>query len=397
MATGTYGNPGSNTYAVPGVGGVLSNVVNAQTGVSQVYRQGPAGTYQSLGTYNPSTGRFTPAGNLSTAEAQALSSQNGITNIKNASVTTATKAGANATQAQQLMSPNSATGTEKLPSNAGNPVVSPRAGDFPQVISYPINRSSNQDYIQFTSKIYGKAKLQIGQIQRELKPGTSVTLPIQGGISDSNGVSWNEESLNAAEIAAGQTSMDIMGDADAGSAVGKGVKDFVNSMSGANNQLKGYFAGKAIGNQTLLSRATGAVVNPNLELLFKGPQLRPFTFSFVLSPREKNEAKAVRQIIRFFKQNMAVQTTEGNAFLQAPNVFDIKYINGNTGKDHPSINKIKCCALQNFVVDYTPGQTYMTFDDPEATMTQYRIQLSFTELEPIYSKDYTDPIDYISY
>ena len=73
MATGTYGNPGSNQYTIQGVNGQLSNVVNAQTGVSQIYRPRAGGLagYESIGTYNPSTGRFTPAGNLSTAEAQA--------------------------------------------------------------------------------------------------------------------------------------------------------------------------------------------------------------------------------------------------------------------------------------------------------------------------------------
>ena len=50
-------------------------------------------------------------------------------------------------------------------------------------------------------------------------------------------------------------------------------------------------AGEAVGAQGLLSRATGTVLNPNLELLFQGPQLRPFTFQFRLSPRGIEELK----------------------------------------------------------------------------------------------------------
>ena len=50
-------------------------------------------------------------------------------------------------------------------------------------------------------------------------------------------------------------------------------------------------AGEAVGVQGLLSRATGTVLNPNLELLFQGPQLRPFTFQFRLSPRKATEAQ----------------------------------------------------------------------------------------------------------
>jgi hypothetical protein len=45
----------------------------------------------------------------------------------------------------------------------------------------------------------------------------------------------------------------------------------------------------------LLSRASGAILNPNLELLFNGPQLRPFNFTFRLSPREEKEATASKK------------------------------------------------------------------------------------------------------
>ena len=35
-----------------------------------------------------------------------------------------------------------------------------------------------------------------------------------------------------------------------------------------------------------------------------------------------------------------------------------------------------------------PDGSYMTFNDPEGTMTAYSMQLSFTELEPLYYDDY---------
>ena len=128
-----------------------------------------------------------------------------------------------------------------------------------------------------------------------------------------------------------------------------------------------------------------------MELLFNAPALGTFTFNFVLSPRDESEAKQVKQIIRFFKQGMSVKTTN-SIFLKAPNIFNIRYQtfdkNGIEIQDHPSLNRIKTCALTGFNVDYTPSGSYMTFNDEERTMTQYAVQMNFTELNPIYEDDY---------
>jgi len=142
----------------------------------------------------------------------------------------------------------------------------------------------------------------------------------------------------------------------------------------------------------LLSRATGAILNPNLEMLFGGPSLRNFGFTFKLSPRDAGEANQVRKIIRFFKQGMSVKTSSSNVFLKAPNIFNIRYQTFNTDGDeilHPSLNIIKECALLSCDVQYTPDGTYMTYDDPFRTMTSYQLTLSFGELDPIYDSDYT--------
>ena len=48
---------------------------------------------------------------------------------------------------------------------------------------------------------------------------------------------------------------------------------------------------------SVLTRTTGAVVNPNMEMLFQGPQIRPFTFSWKMSPRDYEEAEMVKKII----------------------------------------------------------------------------------------------------
>ena len=132
-------------------------------------------------------------------------------------------------------------------------------------------------------------------------------------------------------------------------------------------------------------------------MLFDAPALRPFSFQFRMSPRDEDEAAQVRSIIAFFKQGMSVKTSSSNVFLKAPNIFDIRYITYQKNEDgedrevdHPSINRIKTCALLAAEVDYTPDNSYMTYDDPRRTMTSYGITLQFNELDPIYEDDYDE-------
>ena len=125
-----------------------------------------------------------------------------------------------------------------------------------------------------------------------------------------------------------------------------------------------------------------------MELLFQAPTLRSFNFSFTMSARSRTEAAQIKKIIRFFKQGMSVKKSTDNIFVVSPNIFTIKYQLANTEGDHPSIGRIKNCALTDLNTTYGNGNTYMTYDDPTRTMTQYKIDLSFQELDPITEDDY---------
>ena len=156
------------------------------------------------------------------------------------------------------------------------------------------------------------------------------------------------------------------------------------------------FAEKAANVKGLLARTQGVILNPNLELLFQKPTLRPFSFQFKLSARNKGEAEQIIKIIRFFKQNMSPQKgggsggTSANLFLKAPNTFQIHYLNRSSGsaEEHEYIGRIKECAMTSFEVDYTPDGNYATYAD--GSMVSYLISMSFKELEPVFSEDYKD-------
>ena len=280
-------------------------------------------------------------------------------------------------------------------------------------LSYPEGiRSNRQDRIRF-EQIFSEGKtvgglLSQGKVfqRRQKRIDGSVTLPIVTGIGDRNQVDWQGATLNPIQAAAGGAAASIFQNIKDGKGIGETFSTAAGSLQEAAARLKSgsvggdiatainiYLAQKAVGAQGLLSRATGAILNPNLEMLFGGPSLRNFGFTFKLSPRDAGEATQVRKIIRFFKQGMSVKTSSSNVFLKAPNIFVIRYQTFNTDGDeilHPSLNIIKECALLSCDVQYTPDGTYMTYDDPFRTMTSYQLTLSFGELDPIYDSDYTD-------
>ena len=154
--------------------------------------------------------------------------------------------------------------------------------------------------------------------------------------------------------------------------------------------LSAYFAGQAV-QSNIVGRSTGMVVNPNLTVLFNGPTLRTFNFSFPMTPRSDDEANRIRKIIRSFKRNSSPQRTTSGAFLKTPRIFLLKYIfksNSTAGTEHPFLNKFKPCMLTGFAVNYTPDNSYMTLRD--GSMTRYTIDLSFKEVVPNYADEYND-------
>ena len=181
--------------------------------------------------------------------------------------------------------------------------------------------------------------------------------------------------------------------------IGQALSGMISDTNAQFNRLLGdggskeaviaYFAGQAVGANNLVARTAGQVINPNLELLFSGPNLRNFNFNFTLTPRDAEEARIVRKMIRAMKRNMTPQRTEQNLFLETPRIFELEYIFGDNNEEHPFMNKFKPCACTSFTVNYTPDGSYMTYRN-EPSMTSYQLTMSFGEIEPIYSDEYDD-------
>ena len=226
-----------------------------------------------------------------------------------------------------------------------------------------------------------------GGRQKNREAGGYVILPIPGGISDNNSVSWGADNMDP--VAQAVASLAYAGVMQGFGAMGSKAKEILSAVKDSS-KVAGEAMGVAIAaaaskqGEQMLQRTKGAIINPNMELLFNNPAIRQFNFSWKLAPRSKGEAEDVIKIIRFFKQGMAPIREHPNLFLKSPNTFKLTY--KHRTQDHKFLNKFKECALLNCGVEYTPDGNYATFDD--GVMTAYRMTLSFQELEPVYSDDY---------
>ena len=253
-------------------------------------------------------------------------------------------------------------------------------------------------------------------------PMGSCILPIPNRLGVSQGVNWGEGRANAVSLGAFNQVTDATSDL-----LGKSTKEgggLLNLLRGGSETLTETFntvqenmrnldgpanAGDVINaviarsilgriginvdTEQFVTRETGAAINPNLELLFGGPQLRTFSFLYNFAPNDSNEAKVVRMIQRWFRQGMLAQKTTnfgsgGSLFLGSPNIFRICYKNNK--RRIKGLNTFKLCAMTSCEIDFTPDGVYQSYEDTDANSMPVRsaMKVTFNELTPIFANDY---------
>ena len=394
-----------NRFVDPATGEAYFVIVNKKTGKTKIYNE-EWGEDKYIGEFDPKTGKIKYNNNWwggARKEEKAFFNDNKnlirnqakkvvISEKKEEEGLTATEA---ANEASKLMNEKgleefettSVDGTSEL----GTKETKERVYVYPASLR---TTGDSQDTIQIREVEYRASGLNQESISgvndrsklsdNKKKLGSTVILPIPGGIGSNNKTEWNDTSMTALDAAKAQFIMKT-GEAGLGDALNEVQKKFENANLGdvKTALINAIASGAGSGNE-LLARTSGQIFNPNMEVLFKGPAIRDFTFNFQFAPRNDGEAKTVLQIIRFFKQGMAPIRTEGNLFLKTPHIFELKYT--HKGGDHKGLNKFKECALTGCQVDYTPDANYSTFED--GVMTSYGMTLGFKELTPIYNDDY---------
>ena len=231
------------------------------------------------------------------------------------------------------------------------------------------------------------------------RPKHTIYLPIPRQIQDANSVTYNDgtldplEAVGAALIKQGIENPSFDRVKDTFNLLAQEGLDVINMNPDA---ISAAIAGRAIGalggNVTanaLLARATGAILNPNLESLFQGVKLRQFPFTFEFFPRNGREAGEVKNIIKVLKRSMSPRNNRKKGkgvFIKQPDIFQLQYMKG--GGEHPFLNKFLPMHLTDMKINYSQSGTYSTFWD--GTPSHMTASCSFTEVNAVYQEDYDE-------
>ena len=183
-------------------------------------------------------------------------------------------------------------------------------------------------------------------------------------------------------------------------------RDMAGAAGSAMNVIAGFFeetlkrSGSALletltgaeGGYELANKILGRSANPYLEVLYGGPQLRTFNYSFKFAPKNEDEQRDVQKIIQMFRFHSAPEhqgSTRGasSMFLGLPSEFDIHYMyqaEDGVANENAHYPKIATCVLQNVTTNYTPSGVKSHADGSPVLIT---MDLQFLETEMI-TKDH---------
>lgn len=209
----------------------------------------------------------------------------------------------------------------------------------------------------------------------------------------------NWEKQNFSEVARGVMSTFGKGAAEAGTASALGeafntfettTENFFTKGTGVANAISSILSNTNFGSVTVndvFSVATGQVLNPNTEVLYRGPKMRNFSLSFKMLPRNLKDADEIRNIIQVFKvatlPNFGGAGDKNASFVSLPQLVDVTFMTGN--KPNEWVTQYKPAVITNFNVSYTPDGAWAT--GPDGAPVATKISIDFQETKMVYANE----------
>jgi hypothetical protein len=158
--------------------------------------------------------------------------------------------------------------------------------------------------------------------------------------------------------------------------------------------------GDSLTKDDIFGGISGAIMNPNTELMFQSVDMRNFALKFKLVPRNAGESKEINKIIKVFKactlprrdpeqvmgfNDPGKPINKGivSAFIGVPNLCRISFMRGAT--EHNVLPRYKMLAVTEVSVNYTPDGAYATYRDDgqpvaiELTLNFQETKINFAE------------------
>lgn len=166
--------------------------------------------------------------------------------------------------------------------------------------------------------------------------------------------------------------------------------------------------GDSVGLNDIFSSIGGAILNPNVELIFGGHDLRTLQLTFKMVPYNLTEAQTIDKIVQTFKKAMLPKLNQGKSgefwgilnsgsnparidaggkygsgFIGVPDLVQISFMRGGT--ENSRVSKYKVCSITDFDVNYSPDGVYAVGPDGYPVATEIRV--NFMETKLVYKED----------
>lgn len=230
--------------------------------------------------------------------------------------------------------------------------------------------------------------------------GTSIILYMPEDVEAQYGASWQETNLT--NVARGALAgFGSAAGADLGASIGNMVKaavvstdNFLTQGTSVANAISSALSSANFGSLTVndvFAASTGQILNPNTEVLYKGPKMRNFSLNFKMAPKDTTEAGKIKQILTTFKKSILPQyggagDAKKQSFVTIPKIVDVTFMNG--GKPSPWVTQFKPSVITNLDISYTPDGTWATYRDGSPVATSMKI--SFQETKMVYADEIKD-------
>ena len=227
---------------------------------------------------------------------------------------------------------------------------------------------------------------------RLVRTKDTIALYMPNGLKADYAVSYKNSELGMAGVLApdlaGVSNVDQLISSLKAAGTGAAIRDTIADALavGATTKIAGFLSGADVEGAT--RKILGKAINPALEAIFTGVDLRNFDFNFRFTPRNESEFRTVDAIIKLFKFHMHPERTPGQNIgrhLIFPSEFDLQFMFG--GVENAWIPFASSCVLKNMSVNYGPGgetQFLKPIDVPGGKApppSEINMSLSFTETE----------------
>jgi hypothetical protein len=124
----------------------------------------------------------------------------------------------------------------------------------------------------------------------------------------------------------------------------------------------------------------GLAINPQQQLLFDGIDFRTYQMAFTFTPYSRQEAEAVKEIIKLFRYHAAPQITTAAAgmFFVPPSKFDLDFL--FNGQRNNNVTRVAESVIESIDVNYAPNG-WAAHDDGAPVQTT--LTMNFKEIELI--------------